>query len=64
MVRPNHVIAWAEFTLRGAPGTLEIFATSFRQIKVKTEKESYHLNAGSLALCHMVNPFLTIALLS
>ena len=29
---------WAGFTLCGALGTLEIFATSFSQIKVKTKK--------------------------
>ena len=32
----NHVIARAGFTLRGAPRTLEIFATSSSQIQVKT----------------------------
>ena len=36
----------AGFTLREAPGTLGIFATSFCQIQVKTKKKSYNLRAG------------------
>ena len=66
MVRPTyqHVIAHAGFTLRGGPGTFGIFAASSRQIQVKTKQMSYHLSAGHLALCHMVNPALVIAFCS
>ena len=58
MVIPTyqHVIARAGFTLRGAPGTLGIFATSFCQILVKSKEMSYPLSAGNRALCHLLNP--------
>ena len=54
-----HVIAQAGFTLREAPGTLTIFATSSCQTyKCRPKIKSYHLSAGLLALGHMVNPAL------
>ena len=34
-----HVIARGEYTLRGAPGALEIFAASFCQIYVQTKNK-------------------------
>ena len=44
------------------PWHFGIFAIFFCQIQVKTKKKSYHLSAGPLALCHMLNPSLVIAL--
>ena len=35
---PNHVIDRAGLTLRGALGTLDVFAQSFFQIQMKTKK--------------------------
>ena len=51
MVTPtNHVIARARFTLRGALGTLEIFATFFCKYTVgEDQKKSLHVSAGALA---------------
>ena len=55
----------AGFTLRWAPGTLGIFATSSCQNNVdENQKKSYHLSVGPLALCHIVNRALVIALRS
>ena len=48
----------------GAPETLEIFATSSCQILVKTKKCLTIMSAGFLALCHLVNLALVIALRS
>ena len=65
MVTPtNHVIARAGFTLRRALGTLEIFATSFCQILVKTIKSLTIRAWGPLAgtVPIMINLALVIAL--
>ena len=64
-VLTNHVIDRAGFTLCGAPGTLEILAKSFIAKKGEDQKKnSYQLSAESLALCHMINSALVIALRS
>ena len=48
------------------PWHFEIFAIFSCQIQMKTKKMSWqcHLSAGPMALCHMLNPSLVIALLS
>ena len=61
----NHAIARVGFKLCGTPGILEIVATFFCQIMLKTKKKkSYHLSAEPLALYHILNPALVIALRS
>ena len=44
------------------PWHFEIFAIFSSQIRVKTNNKPYHLSAGSLALCYMLNPSLVITL--
>ena len=43
----NHAIDRARFTLRGAPGTLEIFVKSSCQIQVKTKKRVLPSESGA-----------------
>ena len=64
MVTPtNHAIARAGLIFCEAFGILEIFATFFCLIQVKTKEMAHHLRAGPLAQCHiMVNLALVIAL--
>ena len=66
MILPsNQVIARAVFTLRGVPGTLEIFATCYIAPNIGEEpKTFYYLSVGPQALCHMTNPVLIVALRS
>ena len=60
----NHVIARAGFTLRAAPGSLEIFETSSCET-YEDQQKIYHLNMGAPGtIRHVVNPALVIALRS
>ena len=56
----NHVIARVGFTLSWDPGTLR-FCNIFVPNTGEDQKKSY-LSAGPLALCHVLNPSLVIAL--
>ena len=61
MVTPtNHVIARAGFTLSWDPGTWD-FCNIFLPNTDEDQKKSY-MSAEPLALCHMLNPSLVIAL--
>ena len=67
MVTPtNHVIARAGFTLRGTSGAEPLALWDFRNIFLpntgKDQKMCYGLSAGLLALYHMLNSTLVIAL--
>ena len=65
MVAPtSDVTARAGFTLHGSPGTSENFPNIFLPNVGEDQKKSYHLSAGSLALSHIVNPALVVALRS
>ena len=58
----NRVIARTGFVLRGAPGTIKILQ-KLPKYQLKPKNKSYHLRAGPLALCHMVNSPQAITLL-
>ena len=58
----NNVIVRAGFTSSWASGTLE-FCNIFLPNTGEDQKKSY-LSAEPLALCHMLNPSLVIALFS
>ena len=69
MVTPtSHHIARAGFKLHGASGVGPLAHWDFRNIFLPntgmTKKISYDLSAGLLALCHLLNPALVIALRS
>ena len=58
----NHVIVRTGFILRG-PLALWGFSNIFL-LNVDKDQKSHHLSAEPLALCHMANPALVIALRS
>ena len=64
----NHDIAQAGFRLRGAFGAEPLAFWDFRNIFLpnidEDHKKSYHLSAGPLAMCHLLNPAMVIALRS
>ena len=60
----NHVISGQDLHCAG-PLVLRDYRNIFQpNIGEDEKKKSYHLSAGAVALCHMVNPALVIALLS
>ena len=60
----KNVIAQAGFTLPGTLGTLGSFRNILQSKTGENQKKSYDLCTRPLALCHMVNPTLVIALRS
>ena len=64
MVTPtNHVIAQAGFTLSLDPWHFGDFSNIFLPNIDEDQKKSY-MSAGPMALCHLLNPSLVIALRS
>ena len=65
-VTPTNLLTWAEFTLRGAPGTwgLKEFRNIFLPNIGEDQKKSNHQSAGPIVLCHVVNTSLVITLRS
>ena len=61
MVTPtNHVLAQAGFTLCWAHGTLGFLL--YFPPNTGEDQKKFYMSAGPLALCHMLNPSLDIAL--
>ena len=60
----NHVIARGPDLHCASPRHFGDFCDIFRPNISESQKKFYHLSAGPLALCHMVNPALVIALRS
>ena len=57
----NRVIVRAGFTLSWATGTLE-YSQYFPAYNADQDQKKSYLSVGPLALCHMLNPSMVIAL--